>query len=378
MRRQFGNQPLGKRLDDLFFLFGLGRLSADGDDGALAIRRERVVGDVVILWGIAVDGLGLFVLGTDPAAIDDKGAVLVDSDEGTGDGDLGGVIDSRTAFEDVELLLDLAEPVVDVVRQLVVLGIFSLETLLLLAQLLALPLLLLGQWREGAGDCAQPVIMAIGKFEVGVDPLPAFGRDLVGGDLQFLGDKAIEKRHIFQPAVLVIIEEVGRKHLATCRHIGIDTDEQRAFVGCGNGGFGQHAPDTRGLAIVRLLDSLPYLLLTGMIRMRGERLQHRQGHGILGIHVVQLWRDLGEREALIDITLAGEVGAGDFLGAHPAVDHALERLELIERMQREPECVFCQRVVGRRGLGVGLLDDAGDKAIGGGKRPASARRAIDL
>src|SRR5690606_13506000 len=44
--------------------------------------------------------------------------------------------------------------------------------------------------------------------------------------------------------------------------------------------------------------------------------------------------------------------------------HPLERLELVEWMQGEAQQVLGQRVVDGRGLGIGLLDDAGDEAVG--------------
>ncbi|WP_232806679.1 hypothetical protein, partial [Klebsiella pneumoniae] len=43
-------------------------------------------------------------------------------------------------------------------------------------------------------DAAQAVVIAVGKFEVCFDPLPAFGGHSIRGRLQLLPDQPVEKR----------------------------------------------------------------------------------------------------------------------------------------------------------------------------------------
>ena len=62
---------------------------------------------------------GRFVLRADIAAIDDQLAVGVERDEDAGDGDFGRVVADGTIVEFLQRRLDLAEPLIDLVRQFV-------------------------------------------------------------------------------------------------------------------------------------------------------------------------------------------------------------------------------------------------------------------
>jgi hypothetical protein len=186
---ELDHQPLGQRLDGVVFivLFGAGGLAADGDDSALSGRgRGSIVaaGFSIGLSVAAVDGDGRLVLRPHIAAIDHDLAVAVHADEDAGARDVGGIVDDGTFLEGFKRLLDLAQALVDLVRQLVGAVILRFEPVVLGAQRLAFVPLFLGEIDEGAADLAQAVVIAVGQVEVDLDPLPAFDGDLVCDRLQ--------------------------------------------------------------------------------------------------------------------------------------------------------------------------------------------------
>ena len=130
MGGQLGDETIGQRLDAVVFLrrFGVGRrcVAADGDHRALhgavgfgALGRFAV--------GIALGFDRSLVFGPDIAALDAQSAIGIDADEDAGAGDLGGIVDHRAVVERFERRLDLAEPLVDLVGQLLGLGVFRLQ-----------------------------------------------------------------------------------------------------------------------------------------------------------------------------------------------------------------------------------------------------------
>lgn len=138
------------------------------------------------------------------------------------------------------------------------LGIFRFKIVVLVAQCLARGALLVGEIGEAAGDLAKAVVVTVGMAGIDSDPLPALGRHFIGDRLQLLRDQAVEKRHVFEPAAIVLGEEVAQ-HRAAGLLIGVHADEAHALVVGWNGGLGQELADLPGLDIVGALDSLPDL-----------------------------------------------------------------------------------------------------------------------
>src|SRR3546814_5963425 len=104
---------------------------SDGDDGALHRRsgRLRAIGRLSAGFGVtvAVDGDRRFVFQTHISAIDTQPAVGPDADESTGAPDLRFVVNDRAGVERRQSRFDFAEPLIDVVRQLIGILIFRLQ-----------------------------------------------------------------------------------------------------------------------------------------------------------------------------------------------------------------------------------------------------------
>ncbi|MBN9012645.1 MAG: hypothetical protein J0H25_06280, partial [Rhizobiales bacterium] len=194
-------------------MLDIGRGHAVGIPVALDLRR------------FALDGRGRLVLGTDPAAIDHELAILIDSDEDAGDGDLGGVVDNPATLEGLDLLFKLRKTIVDFARQFVDRMICVFEVGVFVAQRQEGRIFFRGQIIDFARDGSQPILMAVWKIEVSRDPLPAFGGQRLSDPLKLFGDEAIEKRHIVEPAVFLIVEQVTRQNRPAGRHIGVEASE---------------------------------------------------------------------------------------------------------------------------------------------------------
>lgn len=81
-------------------------------------------------------------------------------------------------------------------------------------------------------------------------------------------------------------------------------------------------------------------------------------HAVVGIDVVQLWRNRRQAQALLDDRRRHEMPRGDLLFAHTAIAEDPERAELIEWMQADALVVFRKRVV----LGdTAIPDHTGDR-----------------
>ncbi len=79
---------------------------------------------------------------SDIAALDAQSAIGIDADEDAGAGDLGGIVDHRASIEGLQRRLDLAEPLIDLVGELLGLGVFRLQPVILGAQRVVAGLLL--------------------------------------------------------------------------------------------------------------------------------------------------------------------------------------------------------------------------------------------
>lgn len=117
MRGEFGQQPVGQRLDRILglVLLVLRRLASDGD------------GPVLPGGGLALSFGRSFILGTDIAAVVDQAALAVERDEHPGALDLYRIVDHGPRPEGVERLFDLAKTFVDLVGQFAVFGIVMFE-----------------------------------------------------------------------------------------------------------------------------------------------------------------------------------------------------------------------------------------------------------
>ena len=191
VRSQLGDKPFGQRLDDIFLviLLWLGRLAADRDDGALDAAVVFGVGgisDAIDLMALGVDRR--LVLRPDIATTNDKLAFAIDADEHAGAHDLSWIVDSRALLECFERSFDFVHALVDLVGQFVGFGIFRLEPVVLLAQRLASGALVVGEIDGGTGQGTKTMIMAVRQVGIDADPLPAFGRDLVGVRFQLVRD----------------------------------------------------------------------------------------------------------------------------------------------------------------------------------------------
>src|ERR1700730_4411084 len=78
-------------------------------------------------FDLAIDGNGRFVFRPDIAAIDRQHTFVIDADEDAGAGDIGGIVDYCSRFEGGQPRLDLPEPLIDLVRQFVGLGVIGLQ-----------------------------------------------------------------------------------------------------------------------------------------------------------------------------------------------------------------------------------------------------------
>ena len=112
-----------------------------------------------------------------------------------------------------------------------------------------------------------------------IDPFPAFGADGVRLAGQALGHEPDEQRRILAPAAIVILEQVAH-HDAAGGLIGVDADEDGAFVRGAHRGFSQYALDLPRLLLPAVADRLPHLFLPGVI------LRYREGHELLQLHAV--------------------------------------------------------------------------------------------
>ncbi len=92
--------------------------------------------------------------------------------------------------------------------------------------------------------------MAEWGVDIHLDPLPAFGGDLLRLGLQLLGDQAIEQADIFQPTAIVLLKKIAHDDAARLL-IGIEANEQHALVGSAHGALRQHAADLIRLLAVR-------------------------------------------------------------------------------------------------------------------------------
>ena len=202
--------------------------------------------------------------------------------------------------------------------------------------------------------------MAVGEAHGHIDPFPALGGDVVGTDLQLLGDEPVEQHGVLQPAAVVVLEQVAQD-AAACGVIGVDTDEDRTLVRGADGGLGQHAADLIGFLRPAMADRFPHLLLARVVFRDREGHELLERHAVFGVDVEKRRRDGNEPQPLLHHLDRNEEGRGDRLVGHALVAHSLEGTELIERMQRRALDILGQRHLVDQQIGFGVRDDAGDR-----------------
>ena len=350
VRGQLDQQPLGQRRDGVVLVFRRQGFAADGDDGDDA-RRARPgwnsSAPSASAWspdaafGIAS---GRLVLGPDIAAIDAKAAVFIDADERAGACDVGRLEPDRAILEFHERGLDLAHPLIHLVRQFVGVGVLGFEPVMFRVQGVDGRLFLSCEIERRAIQSAQVMVMAVGKIDRRLHPLPAFGGDRLGLGLQLLGHQAVEQADRFQPAAVILREEVARDH-ASGRFISVEADENRTPVAGPDRALRQHAADLVGVLRPGFLDRVPDLFLTGVVGRHREGHELLQRHAVLGIDGEELWRHGRKPQALLDDVDRNEEGGGDILVRLPFLAQGLEGAELIERMKRDALDVLGQGVV---------------------------------
>ncbi len=129
-----------------------------------------------------------------------------------------------------------------------------------------------------------------------------------------------------------MFEQIARHDTACCL-IGINADEQRAFVGGANCAFGELAADVVWFCVAAMEQLLPDLLLTGMVVGHCERHQLFQRHAVAGVDVEEFGGDCCELQPLFHNSRAHKEPSGDVLFAQTLLPQGLESTKLIKRMQ---------------------------------------------
>lgn len=339
---QLLHQPFGQRLQPLVLLgLGFDVQAGNGDDGALdrrsaaAVHCARLaVGSRVRLIVVVLLGhLRRLVLGTHEAALDLQPSRAVDADEGTRAAGLGRIERRRTRVEHVERRLDLAEPLIDIVRQVVGrVGILLLDRAILGLERVVGDLLLVGEDRAVALEPPEATLVAVGKVDRDLDPLPAFARDRLRLLAQLLGREQLDQSGILQPSAVVVLEQVSQRRAAGLL-IGSDADERGAAIGGAHRAFGQHAANLVRLAVGLAADRVPDAQLALMVGRDGERHEQVEPDLVLGIEVEQRRGDRRETQPLLDHGGRHEEARRDVVDAGASVDLGLEGAELVERVQ---------------------------------------------
>ena len=132
--------------------------------------------------------------------------------------------------------------------------------------------------------------------------------------------------------------------MASCRDIGVQTDQARTPVRTGDRVLGEQPPDLIGRHMARLSDLRPDLLLAKLVGGHGKGHQLLERHPILAICFEQTGRDRDKPEALAHGCDRNEEARGNVLLGEALFDQCAESPELVERMQADPHHVLRQRI----------------------------------
>lgn len=177
-----------------------------------------------------------------------------------------------------------------------------------------------------------PHAMRVREIKMSFCPFPALGcPNGIGLTAELCCHQEIEQRHVFEIAAAIFREQVAQDGAARLR-VGFDPDEARTPVRGGHMGFGQHAADGAGVAVVG--QALKDAFLSGMVVGDGKGHQLFEGQVAIRIDLHQFRGDRAEPQALPhDVRRHAETG-GDFVRAEAALfGQLLERLELVGGMK---------------------------------------------
>ena len=299
--------------------------------------------------------LRLLVLGPHKAALDAHGAIMIEDDKGPATRDVGGVIGLTLGLKPLDLSFKLAETRIDFVGQF-------LRALMLLRQAVELGLRGIqgGLIFRRQVHClrigpAQPV--AVRVVEEDLRPFPALRFHQCVGFASKLGHhQHIEQRHVLEIAAAILGEEIAQDR-ATNLGILFRADKDRAAIRGGDMGFGEHAADRAGIAVI----GQPLIggLLPGMVlgNRKGHQLVKRQIAVAVDLH--QLGRYRAQAKPLPHHMRRHAEPGGDFFRAETAFfGELLERLELVGGMHVLARDIFVEADFVRIVRGV---DDAADR-----------------
>ncbi len=370
MSGELGDQPVGNRPHAFILFARLLRRGIHLSQGIVVRSRSRagpgLLGGAVIRGGLRRHDRRL-VFRPDIAPFDPQGPRAVNADKRAGASDLGRVEDDRTLLKGRERRLDLRQPLVDLLRDLVRFGVALLELVELGPEGVVGGRLLRGQRALLAGETAEIVGVAIGEVGCDLDPFPAFGANGLRVTVELFRDQPVQQARVLQPAAVIRIEEVAQDDPAR-ELIGLNADELRPLVGRPHRPFRQHPADLVGLLGIGTLQGFPHLLLTRVVGIDGERHELIEAHAVLGIDFEQCRRYCGETQPLAHHRDRDEERRRDLLLGLALLAQRKERTELVERMQRRAldvlgEAVFLGEAVrshhagDRGGAGEPLLLD---------------------
>ena len=168
-----------------------------------------------------------------------------------------------------------------------------------------------------AVEAAQPGNVAIGEVDRRIDPLPAlFGLQRSGVDLQLFEDELLKKCGIFEPAALILFEQIPHDRAAgglICLGADIDCTP----IGGTDRGFREKSPDIVPFLVIGSGQRIPDLLLAGMIVADRERLELVEFDLILFVEIEKLWRNDRQLQALFDDERRHEEAGRDLRAAAP-------------------------------------------------------------
>ncbi len=292
-------------------------------------------------------------------------ARAVDADEGAGAADVFGIEHDRTIVEGGERRLDFAEALIDLLGQLVGLGVGFLQAVHLGLKGVARGLLLCGERRSARREAGADHRCGRRRSRARPRSTSSLRRGSPRRDHELVGDQPVEQGDVLQPAAIVALEQVAHDDAAGVG-VGVEADELGALVGGADGAFGQHAPDGVRFLGVGLAEPLEHLLLTLMVGVDGERHELVERHAVLGVDVEQLGRDRRQSQTLLHDGHGHEKGGGDLLLGLAFFAQGLEGAELVEGMKRRAldvlgeaillgDAAFANDARDGRGLGQALL-----------------------
>jgi hypothetical protein len=154
-------------------------------------------------------GNGRLVLRSHIPALHAQRARDIDADERPSTRDLLGIILDRPLIERGKCCFDFAKPLIDLLGQLIGVGMGLLELLILCPQAFGGSDLLFAHRDRLASYMPQSVRVAIWKVGGDLQPFPALGPDGFGRALELLGNKSVEKHGVLRPAAIVLLEEIA-------------------------------------------------------------------------------------------------------------------------------------------------------------------------